>query len=164
MFKYLVIILLLLTSCTTKNIVLQDAELLFKNNKIILKENGEKYKINIEEKFVGDINYVINNNDVFITSLTKNLIKLSLTNKKLEWTKKLSTIPQNNFVFKDGYIFFNGVDNNFYILNYNTGDIENIIFNTNTKTVVENRKPYFYGNKIVVFFNNNEVYIVNTDG
>ena len=127
---------------------------------IILNNKGKSYKLKTNLKLSKNFDYVINKNDLFIISFNKSIIKISLENNKVVWTKTLSTIPQNNLVFDDNSIYFNGIDNNFYILNYKNGNIENIIFNTNINTVKNTRKPYLYKNKIVVFFNNKEIYIV----
>lgn len=162
MFKYL-IICLFLSGCVTKNVINDNVKILAKNNEIVIEDNKGTYKIKNNVKFVGDIKYIVINDDVFIISLSKDIIRLSLTEKKIKWVKTLSTIPQSNFVFNNNRIYFNGSDNNFYILDYDTGNIENIIFNTPVTTITGARDPYFYNNKIVVFFANNEIYLVNSN-
>lgn len=162
MLKFL-ILCIFVTACSLKKITLLDNVLLtFKNDFIIIKEGGETYEVKAV-KPLGEIQYTINGNDVFITSLNKNVIKLSLKDHKIDWIKNLGTTPQNNFVFDNKYVYFNGFDNNFYILNYKTGDVENIIFNTPVKTITNVRKPYIYNNKMVVFFNNNEIYVIENN-
>lgn len=156
---FVVTLSLFLTSCASSNRV-NDMLISVSNKNIILKQNEKTYKLKVNINIVGDISYIVNNNDIFITSLGKHIVKISLDTKTIDWVKELSTTPQNNFVFDDNFIYFNGFDNNFYILNYETGDIENIIFNTKTSTITDTRKPYLYNNKIVVFFNNKEVYII----
>ena len=159
--KLFIALILMLTSCANNRIIVNnDVKLKFTKGEIILTNKNKTYNLKTNVKLIGDINYIVNKNDVFVTSLNKNIIKISLENNKIDWIKELSTIPQNNFVFDDNSIYFNGIDNNFYILNYDNGDIENIIFNANTNTIQNTRKPYLYKNKIVIFFNNNEIYIV----
>ena len=162
MFKYL-LICLFLSGCVTKNVINDSIKISAKNNEIVIEDNKKTYKIKNNVEFVGDTKYIVINDDVFIISLTKDIIKLSLTEKKIKWTKTLSTIPQSNFVFNNNRIYFNGSDNNFYVLDYDTGNIENIIFNTPVVTVTGTREPYFYNNKIVVFFANNEIYLVDAN-
>ena len=164
MFKhYLLILSLFLSGCVAKNFVkLNDGlELLAKNNEIIIKDNNKRYVIKNNAEFIGDAKYIVVNDDVFIISLNKDIIRVSISEKKIKWTKTLSTIPQSNFVFNNNRIYFNGSDNNFYILDYNTGNIENIIFNTPVTTITNIREPYFYNGKMVVFFANNEIYLVD---
>ena len=159
--KFSIVLFLLLMSCVSNKIIInKDISLVINNKDIILNNKGKSYKLKTNLKLSKNFDYVINKNDLFIISFNKSIIKISLENNKVVWTKTLSTIPQNNLVFDDNSIYFNGIDNNFYILNYKNGNIENIIFNTNINTVKNTRKPYLYKNKIVVFFNNKEIYIV----
>lgn len=159
--KFSIVLFLLLMSCVSNKITInKDISLVINNKDIILNNKGKSYKLKTNLKLSKNFDYVINKNDLFIISFNKSIIKISLENNKVVWTKTLSTIPQNNLVFDDNSIYFNGIDNNFYILNYKNGNIENIIFNTNINTVKNTRKPYLYKNKIVVFFNNKEIYIV----
>lgn len=159
--KFSIVLFLLLMSCVSNKIIInKDISLVINNKDIILNNKGKFYKLKTNLKLSKNFDYVINKNDLFIISFNKSIIKISLENNKVVWTKTLSTIPQNNLVFDDNSIYFNGIDNNFYILNYKNGNIENIIFNTNINTVKNTRKPYLYKNKIVVFFNNKEIYIV----
>lgn len=159
--KLFVILFLLLASCVSNKVVInKDVSLIINDNNTILNNKGRVYKLKTNLKSTKNIDYIINKNDLFIILFDKSITKISLENNKIAWTKTLGTIPQNNFVFDDNSIYFNGIDNNFYILNYKNGNIENIIFNTNINTVKNARKPYLYKNKIVVFFNNKEIYIV----
>ena len=73
----------------------------------------------------------------------------------------MATTPYNNFVFDKDNVYFNGIDNNFYILDYKSGNIKGIFFNTNTNTIIDIKQPYIYKNYIVVFFANNEIFIIN---
>lgn len=159
--KLFVILFLLLASCVNNKVVInKDVNLIINDNNTILNNKGKVYKLKTNLKSSKNIDYITNKNDLFIISFDKSITKISLENNKIVWTKTLGTIPQNNFVFDDNSIYFNGIDNNFYILNYKNGNIENIIFNTNINTVKNARRPYLYKNKIVVFFNNKEIYIV----
>ena len=90
---------------------------------------------------------------------SKNIIKISLIDKKIEWIKTINTIPENNFIFDEDYIYFNGINNNFYILNYKTGDIEYIYLNSNVSTINDVKKPIIHKNFVVAFFNDKRLVI-----
>lgn len=167
--KYLLIIisLLFVVSCTInleyKNDN-KDIKIWVNNfNNIKIKTQNKYLKIHLDKNKItkNNVNFTINNNDIFITSMTKNLIKISLNSGKIEWIKELATIPQDNFTFNNNNIYFNGTDNNFYVLNYINGNIENIFFNSNVQTIFDVQKPYIYNNIIVAFFANNEIFIIN---
>lgn len=132
-------------------------------NHIKIKDNNNIYKIKLNNKNIikGEISYFIDNNNLFIISNSKNLIKISLKNKNIAWIKKLATTPYDNFIFDKKNIYFNGIDNNFYILNYNTGNIGGIFFNTNKNTIFDIKQPHIYKNYVVAFFTNNEIFIIN---
>lgn len=100
-----------------------------------------------------------NKDDIFVISISKNITKLSTTEKNISWVKSINTIPEDNFTFDEDNIYFNGINNNFYILNYKTGDIEYIYINSNVGTINNVKKPIIYNNKIIAFFNDNRVII-----
>ena len=159
------IILLILTSCLHVG-AFKEKVIIKYNYKTsclkILKDN-KKHKIYLNKKDL--INnyfyYSINGDDVFIISLSKNIIKISLKDNEIKWIKSIASIPQNNFAFDEKYLYFNSIDNNFYMLNYKTGDIENIFFNTNINTILNIKKPYINNNYIIAFFANNELFIID---
>lgn len=132
-------------------------------NYIKIKNNTNIYKIKLDNKntIKGEILYFVNNNDLFIISSSKNIIKISLQNHNVDWIKEMAITPYNNFVFDKDNVYFNGIDNNFYILDYKSGNIKGIFFNTNTNTIINIKQPYIYKNYIVVFFANNEIFIIN---
>ncbi|MBR2141326.1 MAG: hypothetical protein IJ853_03120 [Rickettsiales bacterium] len=125
--------------------------------------NGEKHKIKLDKNLVkGNVFYHNYFDDyAFITSKSRFIIKISLKNNKIDWIKEISTIPQNNIVADKEYVYFNGVNNNFYILNNNTGEIESIFFNNSDKTVMDAQKAHIYKDYVVAFFSNNEIFIIN---
>jgi hypothetical protein len=127
-------------------------------NRNLFMNNGNKIELN--DYVNDDINIIRNGTDLFLISLDRSIMKISLKDKNIDWIKTINTIPQKNLVFDNDFIYFNGINNNFYILNYNTGVIEFIHLNTNQTTVFAAKKPLLYKNLIVAFFNN-EVIIFN---
>lgn len=145
---------------TDNNIIINYSKL---HNRINIRNNNDIYKVKLDNKNIikGEISHFIHNNDLFVISNSKHIVKISLNTQNIEWIKELSTTPYNNIVCDNNGIYFNGIDNNFYILNYNTGEIEGIFFNINTNTVFNIKQPYIYKNYIVAFFVNNEFFIIN---
>lgn len=132
-------------------------------NCIKITNNDNTFKVNLQDKNIikGGIFYFVNNNDLFIISSSKNVIKIFLKNQNIDWIKEMTITPYNNFVFDEENIYFNGIDNNFYILDYESGNIKGMFFNTNINTIFNIKQPYAYKNYIVAFFANNEIFIIN---
>ncbi len=151
------ILSLLLISCVANNKLSKENYKLF-NKKFYFNDDT---KLNLKEYLGVKPEIVKNGSDIFIISLSKNIIKISLTNKKVDWIKTINTVPENNFTFDDSNIYFNGINNNFYILNYKTGDIEYIYLNSNVSTITEIKKPIIYKNFIIAFFNENRLIVFN---
>ncbi len=146
---------LLITACAVVNIFTKENYTLF-NKKFYFKDG---VKISLKEYLSIKPEIIKNNNDVFVISLSKNIIKISLIDKKIEWIKTINTIPENNFIFDEDYIYFNGINNNFYILNYKTGDIEYIYLNSNASTINDVKEPIIHKNFVVAFFNDKRLVI-----
>lgn len=132
-------------------------------NCIKITNNDNTFKVDLQDKNIikGGIFYFVNNNDLFIISSSKSVIKISLKNQNIDWIKEMTITPYNNFVFDEENIYFNGIDNNFYILDYESGNIKGMFFNTNINTIFNIKQPYAYKNYIVAFFANNEIFIIN---
>ena len=132
-------------------------------NCIKITNNDNTFKVDLQDKNIikGGIFYFVNNNDLFIISGSKSVIKISLKNQNIDWIKEMTITPYNNFVFDKENIYFNGIDNNFYILDYESGNIKGMFFNTNINTIFNIKQPYAYKNYIVAFFANNEIFIIN---
>lgn len=132
-------------------------------NCIKITNNDNTFKVDLQDKNIikGGIFYFVNNNDLFIISGSKSVIKISLKNQNIDWIKEMTITPYNNFVFDEENIYFNGIDNNFYILDYESGNIKGMFFNTNINTIFNIKQPYAYKNYIVAFFANNEIFIIN---
>lgn len=132
-------------------------------NYIKITNNDNTFKVDLQDKNIikGGIFYFVNNNDLFIISSSKSVIKISLKNQNIDWIKEMTITPYNNFVFDEENIYFNGIDNNFYILDYESGNIKGMFFNTNINTIFNIKQPYAYKNYIVAFFANNEIFIIN---
>lgn len=157
-FSILIFSLLLLSCVHTNNNIPKNNKYKLSNKTIKFDKN---HKIKLNKYINGKPTIVENNDNLFIISVSTNIIKISKNNKKIEWIKKINTIPQNNFVFDDNYIYFIGINNNFYILNYNTGNIEYIFINSNIKTIFNIKKPILYNNLVIVFFYDNRIIIFN---
>lgn len=132
-------------------------------NCIKITNNDNTFKVDLQDKNIikGGIFYFVNNNDLFIISSSKSVIKISLKNQNIDWIKEMTITPYNNFIFDEENIYFNGIDNNFYILDYESGNIKGMFFNTNINTIFNIKQPYAYKNYIVAFFANNEIFIIN---
>ncbi|MDR1498756.1 MAG: hypothetical protein LBS34_00520, partial [Rickettsiales bacterium] len=91
---------------------------------------------------------------LFIISTGKNIIKISQKNNAIVWVKKISTVPLDNFSFDEKYVYFNGINGTFYMLNYDTGKIEYIYLNANSTTILDVKKPVIHKNIVIVFVKN----------
>lgn len=149
----IITIILFLNACLFKN----NKDYFMFSEKIYLK-NG---KINLKKYLGKNPEIIKNNDDIFVISISKNLIKISLTTAKIDWIKSINTVPENNFVFDENYVYFNGINNNFYILNYNTGEIEYIYINSNSNMINNVKKPILYKNLVIAFFNDYKIVILD---
>lgn len=100
-------------------------------------------------------------NNLFITSLSNGIIKISLEKTKITWKKLITSIPQKNLVFDDKNIYFTTIDNKFYILDYDTGETKFIYYNYATDIFNNSIKPILYKNFVIVTFDNGEIIIFN---
>lgn len=148
-------LILLLFACASSMMIGKKDYRLF-NKKIYFKDGA---KVDLKKYLGSNIEIIRNDSDIFLISMSKSIIKISLSDKKLNWVKEINTIPENNFAFDKDNIYFNGVNNNFYILNYESGDIKYIYINSNVKTIKEVRKPIIHKNLVLVFFNDKRIII-----
>lgn len=140
-----------------------------------IKENG--YFINLSDSVIlrdkeGRITRVVSpdyikgkpkvfrdKNNLFITSLSNGIIKISLDSTKIIWGKLITSIPQKNLVFDEKNIYFTTVDNKFYILDYDTGETKFIYYNYVINALTNSIKPILYKDFVIVTFDNGEIII-----
>ncbi|GHU28503.1 hypothetical protein FACS1894152_6260 [Bacilli bacterium] len=152
-------ILLLFTGCSSR----KGGDIFVNSNSnLIVKTETKKLKFKLGDSVKGDASTFRNGNDIFITSMSNELIKFSLETDTILWKKSIGSIPQANLSFNGNKeIYFTTIDNNFYILDYDTGKIEFIYDNLDERTITATVKPIYYekNNLIVVTFNGGEVII-----
>jgi outer membrane protein assembly factor BamB len=154
---------LLLANCSNKK---GDIFLDFSDNLAVRKDN-KILKFELGEPIKGEASFFRNGDDIFITSVTNNIIKFSLKDGAVLWKKTIGSVPQANLAFDGGRIYFTTFNNSLYILNYDTGKIEFIYDNADKKTITTCVKPIFYRKKeknlMIVTFNDGEVVIFNAN-
>ena len=131
--------------------------------RIVDGKNVYNVKLNDNKDVIknGVLFYEKNGTDLFLTSISRSMVKISLKNREIEWIKKLATVPQDNLLVDDEYIYFNGIDNNFYILNRNDGGVYGVFFNGGVGKSGNVKKPYVYKNIVVTFFSNGDIFFID---
>lgn len=126
---------------------------------------GEKISVKDSEYIKGRVKVTrdLEHDSLFVTSLANGILKISLESGKVLWRKMLSSIPQNNLVFDDKYVYFTTADGKFYMLDQGTGDTAFLYYNYSSDFITNDIKPILYKNLVVVTFDNGDLLILDRD-
>lgn len=163
LFKYFFTFAFLVMICSCSNEFSKKGYTLNLSKSMIYKNaGGAKVKLYLPDYVNGETEIFEDKDYIFLISASNGIVKMSPKERKIIWKQKIASIPQKNLSFDEKYIYFTSIDNKFYILNYETGKTEFIYYTySNERNLMNNIKPMFYKNAIVVVFGNGETVIFN---
>jgi outer membrane protein assembly factor BamB len=125
-------------------------------SKLILRDGGSMLKISIDK---ADTRFVASSLDdsFYISFEDGEIVKIDKKSGEILWKRDISTFVNATFSADEENLYFISINNDFYVLDKESGKIKFIYYGTNEVTILNQIPPVILGNEILVIFHNNQV-------
>jgi outer membrane protein assembly factor BamB len=127
------------------------------SNRLTLKgDGGMTFKIPLDKV---DVKFKTTNfeNNFYVGFDDGDIIKISKKSGDILWKKNIDTLANTAFAMDEDNLYFVSINNDFYVLDKETGKIKFIYYGANETTILNQTPPIVLADGILVIFHNNRV-------
>jgi outer membrane protein assembly factor BamB len=130
---------------------------------VVMSKTGASYLNLYRYQLQNNTHLEFQGNYIYVTGATNMLLKVSAVDGTIQWQKTIAAVPNANLVLNANKIYFTTLANELYVLDDDTGNIEFIYPQPLQRTITSHQQPIFYGQLLLVSFNDGSVIIFHKE-